>query len=130
MSVNKAVEWRKIWKQRDAALNTLEYHRVSKSKIKQVSTLIINDLFDKSTRYFKMNKAKILVRGYLFGFSVSYGTSWNNKTPSISVAVRCDCYHDHKPLVRSIAKELRETLEKLFSQMDELVKGFIIGLTR
>ncbi|MCK5158667.1 MAG: hypothetical protein KAR08_05900 [Candidatus Heimdallarchaeota archaeon] len=130
MRDNKNVEWRKIWKQRDDALNTLEYHRVSKPKIKQISTLIISDLFDKSTKYFKMNKAEIKVRGYSFRFSVTYGRGWKNKTPTISVAVRCDCYHDYKPLVRAIAKELRGTLEGLFSQMDELIKSFVIGLIK
>ena len=124
----KTVDWRKIWKQRDSALDSLEYNRVNKTKIKQTSTLIINDLFEKKSRL--MAKAVLKIRGYQFRFSVSYETTFSDKTPKIRVSASCDSYHDFTPLAIAISEELSDTLGKLFNQIDELIKGFMIGLTR
>lgn len=126
--MTKKIDWQKLWKQRDKALKTLEYYRVDKSVIKQASTLIISSLAKKSNRWLDMRKAKVKVRGYVFGFRVGYGIGWYDEKPSIRVNAYCnDEYKEHYPLVRAIAKEFRENLTIMFNQIDELEKAFIIG---
>ena len=129
--MRKQIDWQKMWKQRDKSLDILEYHRIGKSVIRQASTLIISDLFDKSNKYFRMNKAKVKIRGHVFGFRVYYGTDYYNKIPSIKVTAYCDDeYQAHKPLVRAIAKELRISLTVAFNQIDELKNAFIDGVIK
>jgi len=131
--MKKEIQWQKMWKQRDKTLNMLEYHRIGKSVIKQASTLIISDLFDKakSKKWFRMNKAKVKVRGYVFGFRVNYGVGWYDKEPSIHVTAYCDNdYHERNTLVIALAKELRTNLTIVLNNIEELRDAFIIGMIR
>ena len=132
MTKHKQIDWQKLWKQRDKALETLEYHRIGKSMIKQASTLIIGALFEKSTKWHRMRTAKVKVRGYVFGFHVNYGVGWGDKkSPSIKTHAYCDDeYKENSTLVRALVKEFNSSFNKLFNQIDELTTAFMLEIIR
>ena len=124
MNKLQLIDWQKLWKQRDKALGTLKYNVIGKSIIRQVSTLIINDIFDKT------NNAKVKVRGIIFDFRTHYGKSWHEKEYKISVEARCLSYYEGSPSIKIISKEFQDNLSKLFNQIDELKEAYVIGVIK
>ena len=127
----KDVDWNKLWKQRDKALKTITTNRFNKSKLRQLSTLMINDAFSRAKAPFgQYDLAKIKIRGVIFNGEVNYIKSFGKDKPYILVHITVDMLHPISPNVLKTRLEIKKHLYEVFNSMDELKNCFVSGVFR